>query len=183
MAEEHKLKAPEGHRLCANNCEFIGSPATLNLCSKCYGDLCLKEKQASSAKFTVEKSLAAASSPYSSSSLPSSSTARLSPLPLTLPTAETVDDRRAPLTISSATAVASPSELLPPPMAVSQPNRCSTCRKRVGLTGFKCRCGTIFCGMHRYPEQHSCTFDFKGMGREAIAKANPVVKAKKLEKI
>ncbi|WMV52439.1 hypothetical protein MTR67_045824 [Solanum verrucosum] len=68
------------------------------------------------------------------------------------------------------------------PMPV-QPNRCSACRKKVGLTGFKCRCGTTFCGTHRYPEIHGCSFDFKSMGREAIAKANPVVKAEKLGKI
>ncbi|KAD7479905.1 hypothetical protein E3N88_03080 [Mikania micrantha] len=36
---------------------------------------------------------------------------------------------------------------------------------------------------NRYPEQHACTFDFKTIGKEAIAKANPVVKAAKLEKI
>nr|GMC61586.1 zinc finger A20 and AN1 domain-containing stress-associated protein 4-like [Ipomoea batatas]GMD86202.1 zinc finger A20 and AN1 domain-containing stress-associated protein 4-like [Ipomoea batatas] len=35
----------------------------------------------------------------------------------------------------------------------------------------------------RYPEQHGCTFDYKTMGREAIAKANPLVKAEKLDKI
>lgn len=76
--------------------------------------------------------------------------------------------------------------VLPPAaaeQAVAQPNRCLVCRKKVGLTGFKCRCGPTFCGTHRYPEVHGCTFDFKSMGREAIAKANPLVKAEKLHKI
>lgn len=67
--------------------------------------------------------------------------------------------------------------------ATQPTNRCATCRRRVGITGFKCRCGITFCGNHRYPEQHGCTFDYKAMGREAIAKANPVVKAEKLDKI
>ncbi|KAK4730757.1 hypothetical protein R3W88_023745 [Solanum pinnatisectum] len=64
-----------------------------------------------------------------------------------------------------------------------QSNRCLICKKKMGLMGFKCRCGTIFCGTHRYPEVHGCTFDFKSMGREAIAKANPLIKAEKLKKI
>ncbi|CAN4114393.1 unnamed protein product [Withania somnifera] len=64
-----------------------------------------------------------------------------------------------------------------------QSNRCTTCRKRLGLTGFKCRCGVTSCGSHRYPEHHGCTFDYKSMGRVAIAMANPLVKAEKLHKI
>ncbi|VFQ59332.1 unnamed protein product [Cuscuta campestris] len=62
-------------------------------------------------------------------------------------------------------------------------NRCSACRKKVGLTGFRCRCGVTFCGTHRYPEMHGCAFNYKDAGREAIAKANPPIKALKLEKI
>ncbi|KAL5975120.1 hypothetical protein ACLOJK_031799 [Asimina triloba] len=68
-------------------------------------------------------------------------------------------------------------ELLPPP------NRCGMCRKRVGLTGFKCRCGQTFCSLHRYSDKHGCSFDYKGAGQDAISKANPVVKAEKIEKI
>ncbi|KAL2553312.1 zinc finger A20 and AN1 domain-containing stress-associated protein 4-like [Forsythia ovata] len=42
MAEEHGFQATEGHCLCTNNCGFFGNPTTQNLCSKCYGDLCLE---------------------------------------------------------------------------------------------------------------------------------------------
>ncbi|CAH1446676.1 unnamed protein product [Lactuca virosa] len=63
------------------------------------------------------------------------------------------------------------------------PSRCATCRKRVGLTGFNCKCGNLFCSAHRYSDKHECPFDYRGAGRDAIAKANPVVKAEKLDKI
>ncbi|XAR64949.1 hypothetical protein NMG60_11008855 [Bertholletia excelsa] len=169
MAEEQRWQQPEGHRLCANNCGFFGSPTTLNLCSKCFKDRCLKEQQVSDAKLAVEMSLIDAAS---SSSL-SGSFASIS-----------ADRVISPEIRVSACEVTESTEAKPAAAGdSSQPNRCATCRRRVGLTGFKCRCNITFCGTHRYPEQHGCTFDFKSLGREAIAKANPLVKAEKLRKI
>ncbi|EPS65249.1 hypothetical protein M569_09529 [Genlisea aurea] len=63
------------------------------------------------------------------------------------------------------------------------PKKCGACRKRVGLTGFKCRCGGVFCPVHRFPDRHECGFDFRSAGQDAIARDNPVVKAEKLDKI
>ncbi|CAH8362521.1 unnamed protein product [Eruca vesicaria subsp. sativa] len=62
-------------------------------------------------------------------------------------------------------------------------NRCSGCRKKVGLTGFRCRCGDLFCSEHRYSDRHDCSYDYKTAGREAIARENPVVKAAKMVKV
>jgi len=62
-------------------------------------------------------------------------------------------------------------------------NRCLVCRKRVGLTGFSCKCGKLFCGEHRYAEAHSCEFDHKACERQKIAKDNPVVMAPKLDRL
>ncbi|XP_065856977.1 zinc finger A20 and AN1 domain-containing stress-associated protein 4 [Euphorbia lathyris] len=159
MAEEHRCQAPEGHILCVNNCGFFGSPATMNLCSKCYRDFCLKERQQQQQEASIKASL----SLPSSSSLPALINSP-SPAPIVV----------LPEVRTAATEVCAADE---------RPNRCFMCRKRVGLTGFRCRCGTTFCGTHRYPEKHNCTFDFRKVGREEIARANPLVVAEKLEKI
>ncbi|KAK9826866.1 hypothetical protein WJX81_001930 [Elliptochloris bilobata] len=55
--------------------------------------------------------------------------------------------------------------------------------KRVGLTGFKCRCDRVFCSTHRYAEAHECTFDYKKMERQRLAKNNPLVQAAKVDKL
>ncbi|KAK9284076.1 hypothetical protein L1049_012336 [Liquidambar formosana] len=162
MAEEHRFQSPQGQRLCANNCGFFGSPATLNLCSKCYRDSRLNDQQ----------------QPSSSSA---TAAGRVKSAVVSSPLWEVVCDGH-----DSATAAGgkiTPAESSGQETRLGQPNRCAACRRRVGLTGFNCRCGTTFCGTHRYPEQHGCSFDFKGEGRQAIAMANPVIKAAKIEKI
>ena len=62
-------------------------------------------------------------------------------------------------------------------------NRCSGCKRKVGLTGFRCRCGSLFCAEHRYSDRHDCAFDYKTAAREAIQRANPVVRAPKVVRI
>jgi len=62
-------------------------------------------------------------------------------------------------------------------------NRCHECRKKVGLTGFECRCGGLFCSLHRYSDKHKCSFDYHALGAEQIRKANPVVVSEKVQKI
>ncbi|XP_068637615.1 zinc finger A20 and AN1 domain-containing stress-associated protein 11-like [Aristolochia californica] len=66
---------------------------------------------------------------------------------------------------------------------IRQVNRCSSCRKKVGLIGFRCRCGDLFCGVHRYSDRHVCSFDYEAAARDAIARENPVVKAAKIVKL
>lgn len=168
MAEEHRCQAP---KLCVNNCGFFGSQATGDFCSKCYRDLQLKEQQSSSAKLALNQTLtSAAALSSSSSSFADASLLNLKSAP-----------SEANLSVETEDVAAAPAAS--PAQVHQQASRCSTCRRRVGLTGFKCRCGMVYCGTHRYPEQHGCEFDFKGMGKDQIAKANPVVKGEKLQKI
>ena len=72
----------------------------------------------------------------------------------------------------------------PPPRKVQKnTSRCFSCRKKIGLTGFKCYCGYFFCSEHRYSDKHDCDYDYQASQREQLSKANPIVVASKLEKI
>ena len=62
-------------------------------------------------------------------------------------------------------------------------NRCLNCKKKVGLMGFECRCGGLFCAIHRYSDKHECGFDYKELGAKEIKNNNPVVVASKVQKI
>ncbi|KAJ3149697.1 hypothetical protein HDU86_006874 [Geranomyces michiganensis] len=76
---------------------------------------------------------------------------------------------------------------IPPRTSISSvvtSRRCYSCKKKVGpATSFKCRCNQVFCSVHRYSDRHSCSFDYKGAGKVALAKENPVVRKAKLEEI
>lgn len=62
-------------------------------------------------------------------------------------------------------------------------NRCEVCRKKVGLTGFTCRCEGLFCSLHRYSDKHDCSFDYRQLGQQEIRKNNPVIVGEKVNKI
>jgi predicted nucleic acid binding AN1-type Zn finger protein len=58
--------------------------------------------------------------------------------------------------------------------APKENKRCPTCRHKLALTDFACRCGPKFCSAHRLPESHSCTFDFRERDRAVLS--NQLVK-------
>ncbi|XP_062192119.1 zinc finger A20 and AN1 domain-containing stress-associated protein 11-like [Phragmites australis] len=150
VEEPTELHAPE-ITLCANSCGFPGNPATKNLCQNCF------------------LANAAPPSPSSSSSpavFPLVDKPRPAPIPAPAPVSLAVDRPAAGPVDAKALR--------------SSVNRCHSCRKRVGLTGFRCRCGELFCGAHRYSDRHECSFDYKSVGRDAIARENPVVRAAKI---
>lgn len=62
-------------------------------------------------------------------------------------------------------------------------NRCFSCRKKVGLTGFDCRCGNLFCAIHRYSDKHDCPYDYRSAAAARLRKENPIVVAEKIQKL
>lgn len=154
--------------LCINNCGFFGSATTMNMCSKCHKDMILNQHQAQIAASSIESIVNGGSSSKKA----------------VLADAATVE---AGFIESNAAPQESSSELVSSnnvePKTKQGPSRCTTCCKRVGLTGFKCKCGDLFCSIHRYADKHACPFDYQAAARDAIAKANPLVRGEKLDKI
>lgn len=160
--------APEAPRLCANNCGFFGSAATMNLCSKCHKDLVLKQEHAKLAASSVGSIMTG-----------STSDAAKEPLVAAHPEAASGES----MVFSTKASCNSTPNVIEEEKVKERQNRCNTCRKRVGLTGFNCRCGNYFCAVHRYSDKHDCPYDYRAAAQNAIAKANPVVRAEKIDKI
>ena len=48
--------------------------------------------------------------------------------------------------------------------------RCAMCKKKLGLLGFECKCGKMYCSAHLLAESHNCTYDFKTEQCERLEK-------------
>ncbi|KAG2582394.1 hypothetical protein PVAP13_6KG108270 [Panicum virgatum] len=189
--------------MCANSgCGFFGSAATKNMCSKCYKEHVTKIAAAVAPpvteKWPTSRCRRWRHHPWrrrgSTSFFSSVATKNLcSSCYRDFLKAVDADFLKA---VDAGPAVAGKIEVAPeqpPPEASSSASaapaakparsRCASCNKKVGLLGFVCRCGSTFCSLHRYTDEHACEFDFQTAGREQIAKKNPLVVAPKINKI
>ncbi|KAM3201481.1 zinc finger A20 and AN1 domain-containing stress-associated protein 8-like [Capsicum annuum] len=155
-SKETACRAPEDPVLCINDCDFLGSAATMNMCSKCQKDMILLKQE--------HEKLAAASSKDAVRRSLSSDESELALAGAAVASADLA---------SQISQVKSKEGL----------KKCTACRKRVGLTGFSCKCGHLFCAVHHYSDKHNCPFDSRIAGQNAIAKTNPIIVAEKLNRI
>lgn len=146
----------------------------MGLCSKCYKEAqCVEQKKAHEA-----------SPPAATPAAPSPAPAEPAAAGAVEPALEAPAQSPAAPVAVAAPAVPEPAASPAPPEKPAQANRsrCFCCNKKVGLLGFECRCGYVYCSGHRHAGDHACDFDYAAFDRERLAKANPVVAASKLDK-
>lgn len=190
--------------LCRSGCGFYGSPATDGLCSLCFKENLKKKQQPPVSATSVSASQTASSNAgtlQSGFGNPASTGTTAQPTIPTIP--QTTTDLPGPKEISrddQEDEVANSSGATEGSVSSGdvddcfdgketdkdskkKKNRCAVCRKKVGLTGFECRCGGLFCAVHRYSDKHDCKFDYREMGAQEIRRNNPVVVGEKVQKI
>jgi len=166
--------------LCKNGCGFYSNAGNEGLCSVCYKDI-VKKKQAPPTNMPASFSPA----PNSMASLSideasaGASLGGAGSLETGTPTVPVIPEQKSEEPVVPSPADDRDSEK----DGKKKKNRCLSCKKKVGLTGFTCRCGGLFCSIHRYSDKHECGFDYKALGAEEISKSNPVVVAQKVAKI
>jgi len=176
--------------LCKNGCGFFSSIDSKGFCSVCYKEYLKKEAAAAATVASNNEEEEVPTTVAMSQLSLEEETKREEPIET--PEIVVPDLEESVSETVSATALPSSSTDVPdagddkekePKDNKKKKNRCLSCKKKLGLTGFSCRCGGLYCAIHRYSDKHECGFDYKAMGEKEISENNPLIVAQKVAKI
>lgn len=60
---------------------------------------------------------------------------------------------------------------------------CGICNKKLPIFVIKCKCNKSYCSIHRYSDEHDCTYDYKTEFQKELTLKNKKIKVMKVEKI
>ncbi|KAF3612979.1 putative chaperone protein dnaJ 6-like [Capsicum annuum] len=127
-SKETGCRALEDPVFCINNCDFFGSAAMMNMCFKCQKDMILLKQEHAKLAAASSKDVVRRSSSSDESELALASAA-----------------------VASADLASQISQV----KSKKGLKNCTTCRKRVGLTGFSFKYGDLFCAVHHYSKKNT----------------------------
>ncbi|XP_071377683.1 AN1-type zinc finger protein 3-like isoform X3 [Centroberyx affinis] len=170
-------------------CGFWGSSKTMNLCSKCFADIQKKQPDEDCAPKAAPSSSSSQADVFCNETNSSISQSLMSmpdtseePSPVevavtSLPAQEASESESDVSPEKRARVVEVPGAEESSSSSGSKQRsrrRCHRCQTKLELVQQElgsCRCGYVFCMLHRLPEQHDCLFDHLGRGRqEAVLK-------------